>query len=186
LLEYSNRHIQTQPTICPSKAATMSHKRKRGNEEGEEGGGAGTKLKTPTNGDPASMLSTSLPGTNEGEELANLHYPLSTFATDPVTFADLNLASKTAQAINAMGFTELTPIQRKAIPPILAGRDVLGAAKTGSGKTLAFLIPAVELLHSLRFKTRNGTGVLIVSPTRELALQMFGVARELMAHHSQV
>ena len=144
------------------------------------------KLKTPTNGGPSSMVSTSLLGTDEGEELANLQYPLSTSATDPVTFAELDLASKTAQAINEMGFTELTPIQRKAIPPILAGRDVLGAAKTGSGKTLAFLIPAVELLHSLRFKTRNGTGVLIVSPTRELALQMFGVARELMAHHSQV
>ena len=172
----------------PSKAATMPQKRKRGNEEEEEGGeeGEGTKLKTPTNGGPSSMVSTSLLGTDEGEELANLQYPLSTSATDPVTFAELDLASKTAQAINEMGFTELTPIQRKAIPPILAGRDVLGAAKTGSGKTLAFLIPSVELLHSLRFKPRNGTGVLIVSPTRELALQMFGVARELMAHHSQV
>jgi len=163
----------------------MSHKRKRGNEEEEEGG-RGTKSKTPTTGDPSSRLSPPLLSTDGGEELTNLHYPPSTFATDPVTFTELKLASKTAQAIDAMGFTELTPIQRKAIPPILAGRDVLGAAKTGSGKTLAFLIPAVELLHSLRFKTRNGTGVLIVSPTRELALQMFGVARELMAHHSQV
>ncbi|KAI7583720.1 ATP-dependent RNA helicase, partial [Hortaea werneckii] len=67
----------------------------------------------------------------------------------------------------------------------LAGRDVLGAAKTGSGKTLAFLLPAIEMLHSLRFKPRNGTGVIVVSPTRELALQIFGVARELMEHHSQ-
>ena len=50
---------------------------------------------------------------------------------------------------------------------------------------MAFLIPAVEMLTSLRFKPRNGTGVIIVSPTRELALQIFGVARELMAHHSQ-
>ena len=165
----------------------MSHKRKRGNEEEEEGGGGrGAKSKTPTTDNPSPMPSPPLLGTDGGEELANLHLPPSTSATDPVTFAELKLASKTAQAIEAMGFTELTPIQRKAIPPILAGRDVLGAAKTGSGKTLAFLIPAVELLHSLRFKTRNGTGVLIVSPTRELALQMFGVARELMAHHSQV
>jgi ATP-dependent RNA helicase DDX18/HAS1 len=79
----------------------------------------------------------------------------------------------------------MTEIQRRGIPPLLAGRDVLGAAKTGSGKTLSFLIPAVEMLHSLRFKPRNGTGVIIVSPTRELALQIFGVARELMEHHSQ-
>lgn len=62
---------------------------------------------------------------------------------------------------------------------------MLGAAKTGSGKTLAFLIPAIEILSSLRFKPRNGTGVIVVSPTRELALQIFGVARELMKHHSQ-
>lgn len=67
----------------------------------------------------------------------------------------------------------------------MAGKDVLGAAKTGSGKTLAFLIPAIEILSSLRFKPRNGTGVIVVSPTRELALQIFGVARELMKHHSQ-
>ncbi|RDA93072.1 hypothetical protein CP533_0708 [Ophiocordyceps camponoti-saundersi (nom. inval.)] len=71
------------------------------------------------------------------------------------------------------------------IPPLRAGRDVLGAAKTGSGKTLAFLIPAVERLQEARFKPRNGTGVIVVSPTRELALQIFGVARELMQYHSQ-
>jgi ATP-dependent RNA helicase DDX18/HAS1 len=76
-------------------------------------------------------------------------------------------------------------VQARTIPPLLAGRDVLGAAKTGSGKTLAFLIPAIELLYSLKFKPRNGTGVIVVSPTRELALQIFGVARELMEFHSQ-
>ncbi|KAI5307986.1 ATP-dependent RNA helicase [Ascosphaera atra] len=79
----------------------------------------------------------------------------------------------------------MTEIQRRAIPPLLAGRDVLGAAKTGSGKTLGFLIPAIEMLSALRFKPRNGTGVVVVSPTRELALQIFGVARELMTYHSQ-
>ncbi|WAR52435.1 hypothetical protein PtB15_1B877 [Puccinia triticina] len=67
----------------------------------------------------------------------------------------------------------------------MTGRDVLGAARTGSGKTLAFLIPAVEMLSRLQFKPRNGTGAIIVSPTRELALQIFGVAQELMKHHSQ-
>lgn len=100
-------------------------------------------------------------------------------------FTDLNLSERTMKAISEMGFTKMTEIQRRGIPPLLAGKDVLGAAKTGSGKTLAFLIPAVEMLHSLRFKPRNGTGVIVVSPTRELALQIFGVARELMKHHSQ-
>jgi ATP-dependent RNA helicase DDX18/HAS1 len=100
-------------------------------------------------------------------------------------FTELALSEKTMKAINEMGFENMTEIQQRGIPPLLAGRDVLGAAKTGSGKTLAFLIPAIEILSALRFKPRNGTGVIVVSPTRELALQIFGVARELMAHHSQ-
>ncbi|KAJ5729883.1 ATP-dependent RNA helicase DDX18 [Penicillium malachiteum] len=100
-------------------------------------------------------------------------------------FSELNLSEKTMTAIQGMGFTTMTEIQQRTIPPLLAGRDVLGAAKTGSGKTLSFLIPAVEMLSALRFKPRNGTGVLVISPTRELALQIFGVARELMEHHSQ-
>ena len=81
--------------------------------------------------------------------------------------------------------THMTPIQSKSIPILLSGKDVLGAARTGSGKTLAFLIPAVELLHRLKFKPMNGTGIIVISPTRELALQIFGVLRELMKYHSQ-
>lgn len=104
---------------------------------------------------------------------------------DPQNFEELNLSTKTMTAVGDMNFSTMTEIQQRAIPPLLAGRDVLGAAKTGSGKTLAFLIPAVEMLSALRFKPRNGTGVIVVSPTRELALQIFGVARELMAQHSQ-
>lgn len=104
---------------------------------------------------------------------------------DNYDFAKAGFSEPTMKAITSMGFTKMTKVQAKTIPPLLAGRDVLGAAKTGSGKTLAFLIPAIELLYSLRFKPRNGTGVIIISPTRELALQIFGVARELMEHHSQ-
>jgi ATP-dependent RNA helicase DDX18/HAS1 len=103
----------------------------------------------------------------------------------PQKFSELNLSEKTMKAIDEMKFESMTEIQQRGIPPLLAGRDVLGAAKTGSGKTLSFLIPAVEMLSSLRFKPRNGTGVVVVSPTRELALQIFGVARELMQFHSQ-
>ncbi|RDL39054.1 putative ATP-dependent RNA helicase HAS1 [Venustampulla echinocandica] len=106
--------------------------------------------------------------------------------TQAQKFSELNLSAKTMKAIvEDMEFETMTEIQQRGIPPLLAGRDVLGAAKTGSGKTLAFLIPAVEMLSALRFKPRNGTGVIVVSPTRELALQIFGVARELMKHHSQ-
>ncbi|KAF8446254.1 DEAD-domain-containing protein [Boletus edulis BED1] len=119
---------------------------------------------------------------------------LSTFSTpaapqenvaDRDSFSSLELSEQTNNALGDMGFKTMTPVQAKAIPPLLAGKDVLGAARTGSGKTLAFLIPAVELLHRMKFKPRNGTGIIIVSPTRELALQIFGVAKDLMAYHSQ-
>jgi ATP-dependent RNA helicase DDX18/HAS1 len=71
-------------------------------------------------------------------------------------FSSLELSEPTNKALADMGFTTMTPVQAKAIPPLLAGKDVLGAARTGSGKTLAFLIPAVELLHRMKFKPRNG------------------------------
>lgn len=71
-------------------------------------------------------------------------------------FSSLELSEQTTRALAEMGFTTMTPVQAKSIPVLLAGKDVLGAARTGSGKTLAFLIPAVELLHRLKFKPMNG------------------------------
>jgi ATP-dependent RNA helicase DDX18/HAS1 len=71
-------------------------------------------------------------------------------------FSELELSEPTLKAVEDMGFKTMTPVQEKSIPALLAGKDVLGAARTGSGKTLAFLIPAVELLHRLKFKPRNG------------------------------
>lgn len=100
-------------------------------------------------------------------------------------FAEAGLSEQTLKALEAMGFKTMTEVQVRTIPPLMAGKDVLGAAQTGSGKTLAFLIPIVEMLSRLKFKPRNGTGAIVISPTRELALQIFGVARELMAHHHQ-
>ncbi|XP_074640068.1 uncharacterized protein LOC141898135 [Tubulanus polymorphus] len=89
----------------------------------------------------------------------------------------------TLKGINDMGFTHMTEIQSKTIPHLLEGRDLLAAARTGSGKTLAFLIPAVELMFKLRFMPRNGTGCIIISPTRELSMQTFGVLKEVLKHH---
>lgn len=62
----------------------------------------------------------------------------------------------TLMGIKEMGFKTMTEIQAKAIPPLLEGRDLVGAARTGSGKTLAFLIPAIDLIYKLQFKPRNG------------------------------
>ncbi|CAI5974991.1 unnamed protein product [Closterium sp. NIES-64] len=102
-----------------------------------------------------------------------------------VAFDTLHICDGTRKGIEEMGFTHMTEVQARTIPHLLAGKDVLGAARTGSGKTLAFLIPAIELLFRGNFMPRNGTGVIIISPTRELAMQIFGVARDLMSHHKQ-
>ncbi|KZP00751.1 DEAD-domain-containing protein [Calocera viscosa TUFC12733] len=119
-------------------------------------------------------------------EAANASQALSPEEAARPPFTDLELSPATYAALDVMGMKTMTPVQERTIPPLLAGKDVLGAAKTGSGKTLAFLIPSVELLSRLKFKPRNGTGVLILTPTRELALQIFGVVKELFSHgHSQ-
>ncbi|KOC58877.1 putative ATP-dependent RNA helicase pitchoune, partial [Habropoda laboriosa] len=93
------------------------------------------------------------------------------------------VCENTLKGIQDMGFVNMTEIQAKAIPPLLEGRDLVGSAKTGSGKTLAFLIPAIELIYKLKFMPRNGTGCIIISPTRELSMQTFGVLKELMKYH---
>uniref|UniRef100_A0A0E0PYR5 ATP-dependent RNA helicase n=1 Tax=Oryza rufipogon TaxID=4529 RepID=A0A0E0PYR5_ORYRU len=100
-------------------------------------------------------------------------------------FSDLPISDLTANAIRDMNYTHLIEIQARSIPPLMLGSDVMASAKTGSGKTLAFLIPAIELLCRLRFSPRNGTGVIVLCPTRELAIQTHNVAKELMRYHSQ-
>ncbi|XP_020635273.3 ATP-dependent RNA helicase DDX18 [Pogona vitticeps] len=122
----------------------------------------------------------------EAEDADGPALPLGlTGAFEDTSFASLSdlVSENTLKGIADMGFTHMTEIQHKSIKPLLEGRDILAAAKTGSGKTLAFLIPAIELIYKLKFMPRNGTGVLILSPTRELAMQTYGVLKELMTHH---
>merc|ERR1712198_113428 len=94
-----------------------------------------------------------------------------------------HVSEATLKGIEDMGFSHMSEIQAQTIPHLLEGRDLVGAAKTGSGKTLSFLVPCVELIYKLKFMPRSGTGVIIISPTRELSMQTFGVLRELMKHH---
>ncbi|EOA30224.1 hypothetical protein CARUB_v10013346mg [Capsella rubella] len=101
------------------------------------------------------------------------------------TFESLNLSEQTSKAMKEIGYLYMTQIQAGSIRPLIEGKDVLGAARTGSGKTLAFLIPAAELLYKERFSPSNGTGVIVICPTRELAIQTKNVADELLKHHSQ-
>ena len=78
----------------------------------------------------------------------------------------------------------MTPVQKQSLLHSLCRRDILGAAKTGSGKTLAFLIPVLERLYLENWTVRDGLGALILSPTRELALQIFEVLRKIGSKHS--
>ncbi|KAJ6234512.1 atp-dependent RNA helicase ddx18 [Anaeramoeba flamelloides] len=102
-----------------------------------------------------------------------------------MTFQHLPIIPQIQSALSKQGFVKPTEIQRRSIPLFLAGQDILGAAKTGSGKTLAFMIPCAQLLHKSKFKPRNGVGVLIIAPTRELVLQIIKVAEEIMENQSQ-
>ncbi len=93
-----------------------------------------------------------------------------------MSFTEFSLHPKLLQAIQQMGYTKPTPIQTQAIPPALEGRDVLGCAMTGSGKTAAFVLP---ILQRLIDKPRGVTRALILTPTRELAAQVFEQVEQL-------
>src|SRR5688572_4402485 len=94
-------------------------------------------------------------------------------------FASLKLHPDLLKGIRELGFARPTPIQEDAIPPALAGRDVLACAQTGSGKTAAFLLP---ILHRLIAKPRRTTRALVLTPTRELAAQIVEDFNALAVH----
>ncbi|KAE8142415.1 ATP-dependent RNA helicase dbp4 [Aspergillus pseudotamarii] len=100
------------------------------------------------------------------------------------SFSDLPLSEPTASGLDSSHFKTLTDIQSRAIGHALKGRDILGAAKTGSGKTLAFLIPVLENLYRKQWSEHDGLGALILSPTRELAIQIFEVLRKIGRYHT--
>ncbi|KAK5048888.1 ATP-dependent RNA helicase dbp4 [Exophiala bonariae] len=105
-------------------------------------------------------------------------------STPPESFSDLPLSQATADGLDASHFKTLTTIQSRTIPLALRGSDILGAAKTGSGKTLAFLVPVLENLYRKRWTEFDGLGALILSPTRELAIQIFDVLRKVGRNHT--
>jgi ATP-dependent RNA helicase DDX10/DBP4 len=103
-----------------------------------------------------------------------------------VAFRALPISQRTLRGLEdtKTPFTTMTAIQNACIPHALAGRDILGAARTGSGKTLAFIIPVLEDLFRNRFTPADGPGATILSPTRELAVQIFQVLKVAGKHHS--
>ena len=89
-----------------------------------------------------------------------------------MSFQPLGLDAKILQAVSDAGYTEPTPIQTAAIPPIIAGHDLIGIAQTGTGKTAAFTLPMLTQLAAQPAGPRRGTRVLVLAPTRELAVQI--------------
>ncbi len=94
-------------------------------------------------------------------------------------FSTLKLHPSLHRGLKELGFARPTPIQADAIPPALAGRDVLACAMTGSGKTAAFLLP---ILHQLIDRPRGTTRALVLTPTRELAAQILEDLNDLAVH----
>ena len=88
-----------------------------------------------------------------------------------MNFSELGLGDGVLRAVKDAGYNTPTPIQRKAIPIVLMGRDILGCAQTGTGKTASFTLPMIDILASGRAKARMPRS-LILEPTRELAAQV--------------
>ncbi|MCV5647198.1 DEAD/DEAH box helicase, partial [Escherichia coli] len=88
------------------------------------------------------------------------------------TFAELDLDQNLLEAIEEMGYERPTKIQAEAIPQALDGRDILASAPTGTGKTAAFVLPALQYLQDFPRRKPGPARILILTPTRELAMQV--------------
>ena len=97
------------------------------------------------------------------------------------TFFDLNISKQLLNALSDLGFESPTPIQEKAFPIIMSGRDAVGIAQTGTGKTFAYLLPIIRLLN---YSEQRQPRVLILVPTRELVVQVLEEAKKLCKYTS--
>ncbi|WBW73246.1 ATP-dependent RNA helicase Hca4 [Schizosaccharomyces osmophilus] len=138
----------------------------------------------PRNHSERSKEARQLKRQKEDEEIQELNAQINDYPGNATRFFDLPITQPTKSALKNAHFTTLTDIQRQAIPEALKGRDILGAARTGSGKTLAFLVPLIENLYRRKWTQYDGLGALIISPTRELAIQTFETLVKVGRLHS--
>jgi len=101
---------------------------------------------------------------------------------EQMNFTELGLHSELARVCDSLGYTEPTPIQKEAIPIVLNGSDLIGCAETGTGKTAAFLLPIIQRMKQK--KSPSGIRLLVIAPTRELALQIESHYHELALRDS--
>lgn len=119
----------------------------------------------------------------EKHEISLLNERIQAPLEDFQRFDELPISGKTIDGLVKNHFIEPTEIQRKAIPKSLMGLDTLAFAQTGSGKTLSFLIPLLEKLYREKWTKRDGLGALVITPTRELAIQIFEVLCKIGVNH---
>lgn len=120
---------------------------------------------------------------SEKKEIEDIRASLKSPLEGCKRFSDLPISFKTKAGLEQSHFTDMTDIQQYVLPHALNGLDILATAKTGSGKTLAFIVPVLENLFLQSWTQQDGLGALILSPTRELAVQIFDVLREVGFKH---
>lgn len=102
------------------------------------------------------------------------------------TFSSLELDAQILKCLDEIGFQTPTPIQSYAIPMVLQGRDILASAQTGTGKTAAFVLPALHKLQDPSFRGDGGPQIVVLVPTRELAMQVAEETKKFSKHMSRV
>ncbi|GLG92953.1 Probable ATP-dependent RNA helicase pitchoune [Gryllus bimaculatus] len=121
---------------------------------------------------------------SEENEMKRIRNALENIDSENVNqFKDLPLSRNTLYGLRDSEYVKPTEVQRESLCLSLRGLDVLGAAKTGSGKTLAFIIPILETLYLKKWVRADGVGALVITPTRELAYQIFETLRKVGRHH---
>ncbi|KAH0549911.1 probable ATP-dependent RNA helicase DDX10 isoform X2 [Cotesia glomerata] len=151
--------------------ANVSHKSKK---KGENSNNQRRKFKTATR-------KKTIPQSKKVEILKSKYKEID--ESKIKKFSDFPLSEKTLKGLKESKYFVPSEIQRQCIGKALQGYDILGAAKTGSGKTLAFLIPVLELLYCELWSREDRLGAMIITPTRELALQIFETLRSIGRHH---
>lgn len=102
------------------------------------------------------------------------------------SFTQFNLDEKILKVLQEIGYQQPTPIQEQAIPKVLEGFDIIASAQTGTGKTAAFMLPILHLLSQPDYKGNGGPQILILVPTRELAMQVAEEAKKFSRHLSKI
>ncbi|KAM8720045.1 hypothetical protein ACLKA7_006147 [Drosophila subpalustris] len=168
--------MQKQKPKGPGKPGPRPPK-KHGNSNNKNNNHKGVKQKRSKEFAISKLAATD----SEIQELRSRYDDID--ASSIKNFADFPFSQKTKKALAEFKFTTPTEVQRQSIGPALQGKDVLGAAITGSGKTLAFLLPVLEHLYMNKWSRSDGVGAIIISPTRELAYQIFETLKKVGKHH---